>query len=156
MFTLTLIEPEIPPNTGNIARLCAATGTRLEVVGPIGFSMDDKAVKRAGLDYWDQVDLLRILDKASFLDGLNPEQCHFFSTKALTPYHQAKYQPGDRLIFGAETRGLGPEILARFAHKTVLVPIFNPKVRSLNLSNTAALALYEALRQTGALDQPCW
>ncbi|MDT8447426.1 MAG: tRNA (cytidine(34)-2'-O)-methyltransferase [bacterium] len=150
-FTIALIEPEIPPNTGNIARLCAATGTRLDLVGPLGFDISDKAVRRAGLDYWDQVNLRRFEESAAYMDELDPERVFLLSTKAPVPYHQAQFKPGDWLVFGPETRGLPQAYLSRF--KSLRIPQFNPKVRSLNLSNCCALVLYEALRQTGKLDE---
>ena len=150
-FTITLLEPEIPPNTGNIARLCAATGASLELVGRLGFKIDDKAVRRAGLDYWDQVDLIRVEALDSLMENLDPERIHLFTTKTTRRYWEARYNPGDRLIFGPETRGIDEIWLNRYKGRLVTVPQWPGRVRSLNLSNVAALGLYEALRQNQGL-----
>jgi len=151
MFTLTLIEPEIPPNTGNIARLAAATKSTLELVGKLGFDISDKAVRRAGLDYWEHVNLKRHLDLEAFIDSLDPSTLHLFTTKADKSYVDAEFKDGDRLIFGAETKGLPAWILEKFPERCVTLPMFHPGVRSLNLSNTVSIGLYEALRQTNRL-----
>jgi len=154
MFIISLIEPEIPPNTGNISRLAAATGSRLELVGKLGFDISDKAVRRAGLDYWKHVDLQRHLDVEEFMDTVDGSKVHLFTTKADKSYIDADFKDGDRLVFGPETRGLDPWILEKFSGRCVTLPMFNPEVRSLNLSNTVAIGLYEALRQTNALSLP--
>jgi tRNA (cytidine/uridine-2'-O-)-methyltransferase len=150
-FHIVLIEPEIPPNTGNIARLCAATGTTLHLVGKLGFSIDDKHLKRAGLDYWNAVDVRQWADleelQASFPEG----RFWYTSKKANKSHIQADFQLGDFLVFGKETLGLSEELLQRNAEQSIRIPIHSPVVRSLNLSTAAGIVLYEALRQTGQL-----
>ena len=152
-FHIVLIEPEIPPNTGSIARLCGATGTVLHLVGKLGFSIDDKHLKRAGLDYWDAVDVRQWGDldelKAAFPDG----RFWYTSKKARKTYIQADYQPGDFLVFGKESFGLSEELLQNNEDQSIRIPIHSPIVRSLNLSNAAGIVLFEALRQTGLLDE---
>src|SRR5210317_1564524 len=151
-FHIVLIEPEIPPNTGNIARLCAATGTTLHLVGKLGFSIDDKHLKRAGLDYWDAVDVRQWTSleelQAEFASG----RFWYTSKKASKTHIQADYQPGDFLVFGKETLGLSEELLQQNPEQSIRIPIHNPVVRSLNLSTSAGIVLYEALRQVGHLD----
>lgn len=150
-FHIVLIEPEIPPNTGNIARLCGATGTALHLVGKLGFSTDDRYLKRAGLDYWDQVDI-RYWDSFEQLRAAFPEGRFIYTSKKGERSHTAMaYREGDFLVFGKETEGLPEELLAANREQTVRIPIFG-KVRSLNLSTAAGIVLYEALRQTGRLD----
>ncbi len=150
-FHIVLIEPEIPPNTGNIARLCAATGTVLHLVGKLGFSIDDKHLKRAGLDYWSAVDVRQWTDlvelQASFPEG----RFWYTSKKAAKSYTEADFRPGDLLVFGKETLGLSEELLRLNADHSIRIPIRGPAVRSLNLSTAAGIILYEALRQTGQL-----
>ena len=147
MFHVALVEPEIPQNTGNIARLCAATKTDLHIVGPAGFRLDDRAVRRAGLDYWDQVSVQRHRDLSDLYQSLAHSRFLFFTTKGERTLWEEKFQPHDCLVFGPETRGL-PEILLKENWERCLrIPMLNPKVRSLNLANTVAIALYEALRQ---------
>jgi tRNA (cytidine/uridine-2'-O-)-methyltransferase len=152
---VVLVEPEIPPNTGNIARLTAAAGVPLHLVGPLGFKLDDKSVRRAGVDYWDLVDVRRHVDFAHFVHAFQAEspkgKLHLFSTKAKTSYLDAKYAAGDALVFGKESVGLPPELLTRHEARVVGIPTLGA-VRSLNLANAASIALYEALRQTGVLD----
>ena len=151
-FHIVLIEPEIPPNTGNIARLCGATGSVLHLVGKLGFSIDDKQLKRAGLDYWKAVD---IHSWASFveLQAAHPEGRFWYtSKKASKTYIQADYVPGDFLVFGKETLGLPDALLADNPERAIRIPIRSPLVRSLNLATSAGVVLYEALRQTGQLD----
>lgn len=150
-LNVALVEPEIPPNTGNIARLCAATGTRLHLVGPLGFRLTDSQVRRAGLDYWDAVDLVRHDSLEAFL-GTPPSphgaaRLFFFSTRARLAYGDIRYQPGDTLVFGSESRGLPDALLDRYPDQVVGIPIRTGQVRSLNLATAAAIALYEALRQ---------
>jgi tRNA (cytidine/uridine-2'-O-)-methyltransferase len=150
-FHIILIEPEIPPNTGNIARLCGATGTILHLVGKLGFSIDDRQLKRAGLDYWDAVDV-RVWPELAALQAAFPDaRCWYTSKKARKSHIQADFQPGDFLVFGKETLGLPDELLARYSDRSIRIPIFSPIVRSLNLSTAAGIVLYEALRQTGRL-----
>lgn len=143
---VVLVEPEIPQNTGNIARTCAATGTPLHLVGPLGFSLSDRYLRRAGLDYWPHVDL-HVYGSLEELGKAFPNhRFYLFTTKGHQLYHQVRYRPGDLLIFGSETRGLPQDLLERCPEACVRVPM-RDQVRSLNLSNTVALVLYEALRQ---------
>jgi len=151
-FHIVLIEPEIPPNTGNIARLCAATGTILHLVGKLGFSIDDKHLRRAGLDYWHAVSLQR-WDSLEQLLATHPcARCWFTSKKAERSYIAADFQPGDFLVFGKETAGLPDALLLVHSDRTIRIPILSTEVRSLNLSTAAGIVLYEALRQNGRLD----
>lgn len=150
-FHIVLIEPEIPPNTGNIGRLCAATGAHLHLVGKLGFSLDDKHLKRAGLDYWPEVKLHR-WESLQHLQQEYPQGCFWYTSKKATrSYTNAVFTPGDFFVFGKETLGLPEDLLAAEADQSILIPIFTPAVRSLNLANSAAIILYEALRQTGQL-----
>jgi len=151
-FNIVLIEPEIPPNTGNIARLCAATGATLHLVGKLGFSIDDRYLKRAGLDYWDKVDLKQ-WETLEQLHAQHPDgRFWYLSTKvARNCYETEIYQPGDFLVFGKETAGLPADLLAANPDRCLTIPMPG-QVRSLNLSNAAAVVLYEALRQTGQLE----
>ncbi len=147
-----LLEPEIPPNPGNIARLCAATGTRLHLVGKLGFSIDDRQLKRAGLDYWDAVDLHR-WDSLADLQTAYPAGRYWYTSKKARRTHvEVAFQPGDFLVFGKETEGLPEALLAEHPECSIRIPIFSPRVRSLNLSTAAGIVLYEALRQVGRLD----
>ena len=152
-FHIVLIEPEIPPNTGNIARLCAATGTVLHLVGKLGFSIDDKQVRRAGLDYWKAVDI-RLWQDLETLQQAHPEGRFWYTSKKAARSHiQADFRAGDFLVFGKETVGLPEDLLARHQEWSIRIPIHSPIVRSLNLANAAAVILYEALRQTGQLEK---
>jgi tRNA (cytidine/uridine-2'-O-)-methyltransferase len=147
---VALVEPEIPPNTGNIARLCAATGTPLHLVGPLGFRVDDRAVRRAGIDYWHLVDLRRHLDLAHLRNAVPDGRWILLSASAQQSYLDAEFRPGDVLVFGRESVGLPDELLASNPGSVFGIPTLGP-VRSLNLANAVAIVLYEALRQTGAL-----
>ena len=147
MFHVALVEPEIPQNTGNIARLCAATNTDLHIVGPAGFRLDAKAVRRAGLDYWDQVSIQRHRDLNDLQQSLAAARLLFFSTKADRIFWEQSFQPNDCLVFGPETRGLPESLLKANWDRCLRVPMLNAGVRSLNLANTVAIALYEGLRQ---------
>ncbi len=151
MIHVALVEPEIPPNTGNVARLCAATRTPLHIVGVTGFRLDDRAVRRAGLDYWPEVTLTRHRDLAALGDALPGARFIYLTTKAETAYTDWSFAPDDCLVFGRETRGLPEELLRANRERCLRIPILNPNVRSLNLANAVAIVLYEALRQTGAL-----
>ena len=144
---VVLVEPEIPPNTGNIARLCAATGSPLHLVEPLGFRLTDGAMKRAGLDYWDRVDLHRHRDWDAFIESVDPARFFLFSTAGRRSLYDQTFAPGDCLVFGSETRGLPDALLARWPDRVVGVPMRPGGVRSLNLANTVAIALYEGLRQ---------
>lgn len=151
-FNIVLVEPEIPPNTGNIARLCGATGTVLHLVGKLGFSIDDKHLKRAGLDYWEAVDI-RQWHSLEELQRQYPEARYWYtSKKAQRTYIDADYRPGDFLVFGKETLGLPDELLEQHPDFSIRIPIQSPIVRSLNLATAAGVILYEALRQTGQLE----
>jgi len=150
-FHIVLIEPEIPPNTGNIARLCGATGSVLHLVGKLGFSIDDKHLKRAGLDYWEAVDVRRWQSFAELQAAQPDGKFWYTSKKASQSYIQADYQPGDFLVFGKETLGLPEELLSDNMDRAIRIPIRSPIVRSLNLATAAGVVLYEALRQTGQL-----
>jgi len=149
---IVLVRPEIPQNTGSIARLAAATKTRLHLVGPLGFSLEDRYLKRAGLDYWPLVDLRTYTDWDEFTaEHPNPPNAKFFSTHAEKTYLDADYSRGDFLFFGCETKGLGRDFVAERIVRAYRIPIFEPGVRSLNLSNAVSIVVYEALRQTGLL-----
>ena len=148
-FHIALVEPEIPPNTGSIARLCGATDSILDLIHPLGFSTDDKHLKRAGLDYWEHVRIRHWHSVDEFLDSQDERKLFFFTTKTDRPYYQARYRPGDYLIFGRETRGLPEEILALYRDRCYTIPMSNPNIRSLNLAMSAGIVLYEALRQQG-------
>ena len=151
-FNIVLVEPEIPPNTGNIARLCAATGTTLHLVEPLGFSIDDRYLKRAGLDYWDSVQM-RLWPSLESLWSFFPHgRFIYLSTKVSRSYLDAEFQAGDFIIFGKETKGLPEELLKQYKDSAFTIPMpGDGAVRSLNLSTSAAIVLYEALRQTGKL-----
>jgi len=150
-FHIVLIEPEIPPNTGNIARLCGATGTILHLVGKLGFSLEDRYLRRAGLDYWEAVDIRR-WPSLEALQGAFPDRGWWYTSKtARMSYAQADFQPGDFLVFGKETQGLPESLLTSHADRAIRIPIFSPIVRSLNLSTSAGIVLYEALRQNDRL-----
>ena len=152
MINVALVEPEIPPNTGNIARLCAATRTPLHIVGVAGFRLDDRAVRRAGLDYWPEVQLQRHRDLDALGAALPGARFVYLSTKAETRYTDWQFGADDCLVFGRETRGLPDDVLHANWERCLTIPMFNPNVRSLNLATSVAIVLYEALRQTGALD----
>lgn len=152
-FHIVLVEPEIPPNTGNIGRLCAATGTHLHLVGKLGFSLEDKQVRRAGLDYWPEV-ILHRWESLQELQRHYPGACFWYTSKKATrPYTDADFTAGDFLVFGKETLGLPEELLQQEGDHALRIPIFSPAVRSLNLANSAAILLFEALRQTGQLEE---
>jgi tRNA (cytidine/uridine-2'-O-)-methyltransferase len=152
-FHIVLVEPEIPQNTGNIARLCAATNTTLHLVGRLGFQVDDKAVRRAGLDYWHLVSVMQHPDLETCLASIEPTEIFLLTTKSSRRYVDAPFVPGSALIFGRETKGLPDEITRRYADHLYSIPTVDQSVRSLNLANATAIVLYEALRATGALDQ---
>jgi tRNA (cytidine/uridine-2'-O-)-methyltransferase len=149
MLHVALVEPEIPPNTGNIARLCAATFTGLHIVGATGFRMDDRTLKRAGLDYWDEVKLSRHIDLERLYEALPDSRFIYLTTKSKRPYTNWEYKDGDCLVFGRETRGLPEELLRANADRCLTIPMPNKNVRSLNLATSVGIVLYEALRQTG-------
>jgi tRNA (cytidine/uridine-2'-O-)-methyltransferase len=151
MLRVALVEPEIPQNTGNIARLCAATFTPLHVVGVTGFRLDDRAVRRAGLDYWPEVTLQRHRDLEALHASIPEARFLYFTTKAQRSYADWQYASEDCLVFGRETRGLSEELLRANWDRCLTIPVLNSNVRSLNLANAVSIVLYEALRQTGRL-----
>jgi tRNA (cytidine/uridine-2'-O-)-methyltransferase len=152
-MNIVLINPQIPQNTGNIARTCAATGASLHLVRPLGFSTDDKSLKRAGLDYWNLLDVYYYDDIDDFLEktdaGSTAANKFFFTTKAPRSYTEMGYSENSWLIFGSETTGLPEELLIKFPNQCCRIPMIEES-RSLNLSNSAAIAVYEAIRQVGA------
>lgn len=150
-FNIVLVEPEIPPNTGSIARLCGATSSTLHLVHPLGFSTEDKHLKRAGLDYWRYVSVVHWQSLDDFLAACSEEQLKFFTTKTTRPYTEAVYAPGDFLIFGKETKGLSDEVRSLYHDLCFTVPMQNRHIRSLNLAMTAGIVLYEAIRQQNIL-----
>ncbi|HTL56017.1 MAG TPA: tRNA (cytidine(34)-2'-O)-methyltransferase [Candidatus Limnocylindrales bacterium] len=147
---VVLVEPEIPPNTGNVARLCAATGTELHLIEPFGFKLDDTQLKRAGMDYWKHVVWRRWRNWEMFQKSLpGGAKLWLVESKGPRVYTQASFAPDDYLIFGRETAGLPGALLSKYAGHWLRIPMFNTEARSLNLSNCVALVLFEALRQQG-------
>lgn len=151
-FQVCLVEPEIPPNTGSVARTCGATQSILHLVEPLAFSLDERAVRRAGLDYWHLVDVRVHASFEAFERARPAGTLHFFSAGATRSYLEAPLQPGDCLVFGKESVGLPPALLQRFPAQVWAIPTIGP-VRSLNLSNAVSIVLYEALRRTGVLSR---
>jgi tRNA (cytidine/uridine-2'-O-)-methyltransferase len=147
MLHVALWEPEIPPNTGNIARLCAATGATLHLIGRTGFRLDDRHLRRAGLDYWPEVTLHCHATWEAFADALKTSRIHPVSTRGTVPYTQPRYQAGDCLLFGSESKGLPPAVHDRYAGHILTIPMPAARVRSLNLATAVGIVLYEALRQ---------
>ena len=156
MFNVVLVEPEIPPNTGNVARLCLAAGARLHLVGPLGFSLDDKYLRRAGMDYWEQVQVTvwESWDRF-YAENLTDARYFLLTTKTDRAYYDADFQPGDFLIFGRETRGLPESLLAGPAgrHHALTIPMARA-ARSLNLATAAGIVLFEAMRQCRSCATP--
>ena len=146
---LALVEPEIPPNTGNVARLCAATGCALHLVEPLGFRIDDRELKRAGLDYWHAVTLVVHPSLDAFLESTASLGRWFFSTHATKRYDEARFAREDVLVFGKETKGLPKELMARFPERSLRIPMREGPVRSINLSTAAGIVTYAALSQLG-------
>ena len=146
-LNIVLVEPEIPPNTGSIARLCGATNTELHLIQPLGFSTEDKHLKRAGLDYWKYFSINHWDNFELFLAAQNELKLFFFTTKVKNNYTEAVFKPGDCLIFGKETKGLPEDILRLYYDRCYTLPMPNPHIRSLNLAMSAGIVLYEALRQ---------
>jgi tRNA (cytidine/uridine-2'-O-)-methyltransferase len=144
---IALIQPEIPPNTGNIARLCVATDTSLHLIEPLGFSIDDAEVRRAGLDYWDDVDLWVHPNWFAFRDAISRDRCLYFSANATRPLWEARFRPNSCLVFGSETGGMPARILEKHPEECFQIPMPSARVRSLNLATAAGIVLYEALRQ---------
>ena len=143
---IALIQPQIPPNTGNIARLCAATDSSLHLIEPLGFRITDAEVRRAGLDYWDAVDLWIHPNWFAFRDAMDRNRCLYFSAKAELSYWEAPYRPNSCLVFGSETEGMPQRILEKHPERCFTIPMTGP-VRSLNLANAVSIVLYEAIRQ---------
>ncbi len=146
-FNIVLVEPEIPPNTGTIARLCGATDSVLHLVRPLGFSTDDRYLKRAGLDYWRFVKIVYWQSFDEFLEAQDEGSLHFFTTKVDRSYTEIAYRPGDFFVFGKETKGLPEEIINLYRDRCRTIPMTNPNIRSLNLGVSAGIVLYEAIRQ---------
>jgi tRNA (cytidine/uridine-2'-O-)-methyltransferase len=149
---VVLFQPEIPPNTGSIARLCAATLTPLHLIEPLGFKIDDKHLKRAGLDYWEFVDVRLYKSWKDFVNETGTGNLLYFSKRASEPFTRAHYRETDFLVFGPETRGLPQEFLDANWERSYRIPMMSTGVRSLNLSNAVSIILYEGLRQLGKLD----
>lgn len=148
-FNIVLFEPEIPQNTGNIARLCACTGANLFLVGKLGFSLSDKYTKRAGLDYWDSVNLKKVDTIEQLHQEYKGAKFYYLTTKSTKSYFDVEFKEGDFLVFGPETRGLPEKILEENKETSITIPMLEGQ-RSLNLSNSVAITLYEAIRQNGA------
>ena len=150
MLNVCLFEPEIPQNTGNIARTCAVTGTRLHLVRPLGFDISEKAVRHAGLDYWKDVEIIVHDSVSAFMQEFEGKQLYFFSTKGQRTYSEEDFRSGDDIyfIFGKESKGIDEDILFTHPESTLRIPMRNDE-RSLNLSNSVAIAVYEYYRQTG-------
>lgn len=147
-FNVVLYEPEIPQNTGNIARLCACTGADLYLVGKLGFSLSNKYTKRAGLDYWDSVNVKRVDDLNSLIEQFPNSNFYYLTTKSKVSYFDTKFKEGDFLVFGPESRGIPEDILFAEGAKSITIPMKTGQ-RSLNLSNSVSIVLYEAIRQAG-------
>ena len=150
MLHIALINPKIPPNTGNIARLCAATDTSLHLIEPLGFSVEDADLRRAGLDYWDSVDLWVHPDWFEFREAIARDRCLYFSARAGRPMSEAAFRLNSVLVFGNETDGMPDRILEKHPDQCFAIPMQSGKVRSLNLATAAGIVLYEALRKTGS------
>ncbi len=146
---VVLIEPEIPPNTGNVARLCAATGCALHLIEPLGFRIDDRALKRAGLDYWSSVDVVVHVSLAAFLAAFPVERCWWIETSGTQPYANAPFARGDALVFGKETGAIPAELLAAHRERTLRIPMRAESVRSINLSTAVGIVTYAALATIG-------
>ena len=150
MINIVLFEPEIPANTGNIGRTCVATGTRLHLIEPLGFRLNEKAIKRAGMDYWDDLDVTTYIDYEDFLEK-NPaakENMYMATTKAVHVYTEVNFEPDCYIMFGKESAGIPEEILVQHKENCIRIPMLG-EIRSLNLGNSVAVVLYEALRQNG-------
>ena len=148
MINIVLLEPEIPANTGNIGRTCVASGARLHLIEPLGFSLSEKALKRAGMDYWKDLDVTTYIDYQDFLDKNPGAKIYMATTKAQKIYTEVSYEPDCYIMFGKESAGIPEEILIQNQENCIRIPMME-KIRSLNLGNSAAIVLYEALRQNG-------
>jgi len=147
IYNIVLVAPEIPQNTGTIGRLCVSTDARLHLIDPLGFSLEDKYLKRAGMDYWQYLDLHRYPDWENFLEINHPERMFFISTHGTVPYWDTEYKPGDYFVFGRESAGLPKEFYERYNDLLRLIPMPGKFSRSLNLANSVSIILYEAMRQ---------
>ena len=148
MFTIVLLEPQIPPNTGSTGRLCGATDTRLHIVGNLGFELSDKTLKRAGLDYWNHIDWKYFPDLDNYLETMvREENFHLLTTKSPTPYTEKSFSRSDYIVFGSETKGINESFLKIHWNKTCTIPMKNRNIRSLNLATSVGIVLYEAIRQ---------
>lgn len=147
-MNIVLLEPEIPANTGNIGRTCVATGTSLHLIEPLGFHLDEKSIKRAGMDYWDKLDVHRYINYAEFLEINKPKRIFMATTKAHKTYADVEFGPDDYIMFGKESAGIPEEILVENEETCIRIPM-QGDTRSLNLSNSVAIVLYEAFRQQG-------
>lgn len=150
MINIVLFEPEIPANTGNIGRTCVATGTRLHLIEPLGFRLNEKAIKRAGMDYWDDLDVTTYIDYEDFLEKnlAAKEKMYMATTKAVHVYTEVNFEPDCYIMFGKESAGIPEEILVQHKENCIRIPMLG-EIRSLNLGNSVAVVLYEALRQNG-------
>ena len=148
MFTVVLLEPQIPPNTGSTGRLCGATNTCLHIVGKLGFELSDKTLKRAGLDYWNHIRWKYFPDLNNYLESMiMDEKFHLLTTKSDVPYTEKTFSKGDYLVFGSETKGINEKFLKKHWERTCTIPMENPNIRSLNLATSVGIVLYEAIRQ---------
>ena len=148
MLNIVLFEPEIPANTGNIGRTCVATGTRLHLIEPLGFRLDEKSLKRAGMDYWKDLDVTTYIDFNDFMDKNPDAHIYMATTKAPNVYTDVKYEPDCYIMFGKESAGIPEEILVKHKRDSIRIPMIGD-IRSLNLGNSVAIVLYEAFRQNG-------
>ncbi|MGH7172400.1 MAG: tRNA (cytidine(34)-2'-O)-methyltransferase [Gemmataceae bacterium] len=147
MFHIALLEPEIPPNTGNIIRLCVATGAALHIIGRAGFPLGERTVRRAAVDYWEELTLHRHAELEEFEVSRTDGRIFCFTAHATTRYTEVSFQPGDALLFGGESKGLPRSVVERYGNRALCIPMPTGKVRSLNLANAVSIVLYEALRQ---------
>lgn len=147
-MNIILHQPEIPANTGNIGRTCVATGTALHLIEPLGFHLDEKSIKRAGMDYWDKLDVTRYMNLEEFWEKNRGAKIWYATTKAKRLYTEAAFSPGDYIMFGKESAGIPEELLVEHEETCIRIPMLD-EIRSLNLSNAVAIVLYEALRQNG-------
>ena len=148
MFTIVLLEPQIPPNTGSTGRLCGATNTRLHIVGKLGFELSDRTLKRAGLDYWNHIDWEYFPDIDDYCAKMVAQNTfHLLTTKSESPYTSRKFERNDQKVFGSETKGINDKFLKEHWNKTCTIPMENSNIRSLNLATSVGIVLYEAIRQ---------
>lgn len=151
MISVALVNPEIPPNTGNVGRLCLAVGAKLHLVKPLGFELDERSLKRAGLDYWPRVDLKVWESFQDFVENTDPSSFVLTSSKRGAPYYQIPFHPDDCILFGPETSGLDKDIFERHGNRIARIPVLHNTVRSLNLATAVGVVVYEALKRTGQM-----